>query len=136
MHLVDPDDRNVVVSFAGASRTVLYVFRPTCIWCKRNKRALHSLVSQLSPGDHLIALSLTSAGLSEVAKAEYEGIPTFWNPDRALMERLHLGATPETIVVSKSGAVEASWTGVYTGTTRRAIEALFAVHIEDALEGM
>lgn len=24
MHLVDPDDRNVVISFAGASRTVLY----------------------------------------------------------------------------------------------------------------
>jgi hypothetical protein len=51
----------------SAKPHVLYVFRPSCGWCRQDVDAVNSLVAQISGRYDVVGLSLSSAGLGEFA---------------------------------------------------------------------
>ena len=110
---------------------VLYVFRPTCIWCARNEDAFRSLVGQSSDRFDYAALSLPASGVKAYASQHLPPIPTFQEPSSETVRAYRLGTTPETIVIGRDGAVLAHWRGAYRGDTRTEVERFFSVRLPD-----
>jgi hypothetical protein len=68
--------------------------------------------------------SLRSIGLLGCLSPRKD-FPIYSGMDRTVIDTYHLGSTPQTIVVSRSGAVVTAWNGAYLGVTRAAIEHFF-----------
>lgn len=110
--------------------TVLYVFRPSCVWCLRNSAGFDQLLRQISKRYRIIAISLGQDGLREFVKSAHPTFPVYATRSEE-SGPYHLGSTPETIVVSSQGAILAAWNGAYTGTTKTAVEGFFSVQLPE-----
>jgi hypothetical protein len=80
-------------------------------------------VAQRGDSYRFLGLSLSSEGLAEHAPSL--PFPVYANPSADTIRQYRLGATPQTIVVSPSGQVIASWRGAYVGPTKEAVEKYF-----------
>jgi hypothetical protein len=109
--------------------TVIYVFRPDCIWCERNSESINSLAKQLAGRYRVIGLSLSVDGLDEFAKEYHSAFPIYRDISQSSIVNYHLQSTPETIVVSTSGRVIKSWRGAYVGSIKSTIEQFFSIRI-------
>jgi len=103
-----------VIGFTGTVPTVLYVFRPSCIWCARNEGSIHALSRGASKRFRFIGVSLTSDGLAEFLTAHQFEFPVVTNLAPNVRAQYKLTGTPETIVVSPAGRVLKVWSGAYT----------------------
>jgi hypothetical protein len=122
------DGQKGQVNWAGTRPTVLYVFRPDCIWCARNFNSLRTL-----HGDtryRFIALSLAKDGVREYLSTNGTPMPTYIATSETA-RTLKLGITPETIVVSPQGVVERVWPGAYTGPVKKDVEVFFDVELPE-----
>ena len=110
------------------TRTVLYVFSPSCGWCKRNIENVKAL--QQSATDYrLIGLSMVKKDLSaHVASAGFK-FPIYSNIPPDIVGQLRLGGTPNTIIVSEAGTVLKSWVGAYSDTTKTEIESFLKIRL-------
>jgi len=115
-------------SVKGTS-TVLYVFTPTCHWCKQNLANIKHVAQIGGPTYHFIGLSLTDKGLKEYVQSANLGFPVYSGIDRKYLAELGLGSTPQTIIVSSGGRVSKSLLGAYTGRNATEIESLFHTHL-------
>lgn len=116
------------ISYKEVGRpTLIYVFRPSCVWCQRNTRALKDLSQRLSDHYRIIGVSLTSEGLSPFVRSNGMAFPVYTGMSRSMIETYHLGATPESIVISPDGLVLGDWKGAYVGSTKAALERFFAM---------
>ena len=111
--------------------TVLYVFSPSCTWCQRNGPALKELANGIRGHYRLIGISLSTDGVAEFIKAHQMDFPVYSSPQAESASVYHLGATPETIVLSPSGTVLAAWRGAYVAAARTLVEKYFSVHLPD-----
>ena len=138
LNVLDSSGKRVVLSYASTNRpTLIYVFRPGCAWCERNGEAVNWLTSQVSQRYRVISLSLEEEGLPEFLKAHAVRFPVYHRPSNSVISALRLHITPETIVISPSGTVLASWKGAYIGSTQSEVERFLAIsfpkNIADAI---
>jgi peroxiredoxin len=120
--------RETSLSFYAQSRpTILYVFRPSCVWCRRNVDLINSLAAQLSNRYAIIGLSLSDSGLAEFVSQSRITFPVYSRLSPAEATKYHLGTTPETIVISPQGKVERDWLGAYDYPTKPFLEKFLSV---------
>ena len=120
----------VVLEWALDGRpTVMYVFTPSCVWCKRNLEGVKVLSKARESSYRFIGVSLSSVGLKEYVEENNLMFPVYTNLDSQTVRRFKLIVTPETLVISRDGKIQKAWPGAYGGTVQKEIEAMFGVHL-------
>lgn len=108
--------------------TVLYVFRPGCVWCRRNQKHLMEVARQSSKDFTFVGLSLSNEGVREFVEQGGITFPVYVGVSPEDARTYRLGTTPETIVISPAGQVVESWFGAYSHEpTRTAVERFFSI---------
>jgi peroxiredoxin len=112
-----------------AGPTVLYVFRPDCVWCAKNLEAFRTVLRRDS-GYRFVGLSLRSAGLADYLHSNQPFFEHVWVvSDQKTRKLLKMGVTPQTIIVSATGTVLKVWPGAYVGKVRAEVENTFGVKL-------
>ena len=125
----DMSGQNVTIRFEEAQvPTLLYVFSPSCGWCKKNEDNISSLASQTGGNVRIIGLSLSPDGLVEYVAHRFPPDKVI-KPDSRTMTAYKLAGTPETILVSWEGVVLKVWKGAYGESIQRELEAYFHVKL-------
>ena len=136
LEVTDQTGSRTTVSFRGNSKpTLLYVFRPGCVWCQRNAQAANAFFRAVSNRYRVIGLSLDSDGLEEFVAGHGMSFPVYTGLAAAALRTYHLGSTPETLLISTGGTIEGDWSGAYTADTKRSMESYFGVSVQDAAQG-
>ena len=121
--------RPTTIRFSDSDKpTLIYVFTPTCGWCRRNEANLKSLLAQRSDRFRSIAVSLAAVKPDD-AMCSIPGLPVYKNLDRSSSSAYRFAGTPETILVSSQGTVLKVWRGAYMGEIQRDIESFFEVKL-------
>jgi peroxiredoxin len=108
--------------------TVLYVFKPSCPWCKKNEDSIRSLVREAGERYRFVALSLSSDGLKDYLHAYDSGIATVYTEvAEDTQTQYRLWSTPTTLVISPRGRLLSIWVGAFVGDTRTQIEHFFSI---------
>jgi len=119
------DGREVHLTLAGQP-TIIYYFSPRCGWCEKNWLNAKALQAATSGQYRFIAVSALSDVKSYALDHELTfDIYTDVSPDTATA--FHFSGTPQTIVLSERGVVEATWAGAYLPETAKAIERRFGI---------
>jgi peroxiredoxin len=114
------------IDWAGDTRpTLLYVFSPACVWCKRNFENFDALTRQRQADYRIIMLSTTSDGLKEYVAEHKLAWPVYANAAKDEIANI----TPTTFVISPDGIVKEAWPGAYIGKMKDDIEAKLAVYL-------
>jgi peroxiredoxin len=129
LHARTPAGTDVVIDYAAAKATVLYVFSPSCGWCNQNAEAWSKLVRGLDHRYPTIGLSLDKKGLSDFLAKHAVTFPVYTDIPKDLLRAYKLGDTPHTLVISREGRVMASWSGAYKAPLQHTIEGYFGVHL-------
>jgi peroxiredoxin len=128
----DSPGKVVTLKYGDSSKpTLIYVFRPSCVWCQRNSDVLNSFTDRVSDRYRVIGISLSEEGLPDFVAAHGIGFPVYSSLSTSTINAYRLGTTPETIVISPRGTVLGSWNGAYTGGTKKAVEKFFGMSIPD-----
>jgi peroxiredoxin len=117
------DGRRVEIAFQGKP-TILYYFSPTCEWCERNWLNVKALAVATEGRYRFVGISTTR----DIAAWATERGLTFElvaEPDADAVRALDLGGTPQTLLISASGALERHWRGAYTPAIQAAVERTF-----------
>lgn len=123
------DKHKVWLDWSDDSKsTVVYLFTPTCAWCKRNLEAMRTLANSASTY-RFIAISLDEAGVKDYIAANHLTMPVYIATDTASKRQLGARGTPSTLVVSPQGIVAHYWRGVYYGKTAEEIQKAFGVRL-------
>lgn len=122
--LLDVNGKTTQLIFDDSRPTVLYVFSPTCGWCKRNEANIKTLVNADSHF-RFIGLSITPTGLKDYIAQRHAPFPVYAVQSKEQSAKLGLSVTPETIVVGPGAVIEEAWKGAYTGDNQKQIEQFF-----------
>jgi peroxiredoxin len=118
----------------GEAGTVLYVFSPQCKWCSRNINNMKALAGAVRGKYRFVGLSLSKDKLAQYVTENRLDFPVYADLQGEVVSAYHLGATPQTLLISPEGRVEKSWTGVYTSETGEEIEHLFKLKLPGVLD--
>jgi hypothetical protein len=114
---------------ADRRRTVLFVYSPTCLWCKRTW-PLFGEIARMRPNRfRFLTLSL---GPSVVYRDS--NVSAYASPSRSVVAALRLATVPKTILVGSDGRVEKEWVGAYTGRIKAEVEEYFGLSLPDLPE--
>ncbi len=128
----DLDGKPFVLDYSkNAKPTLLYIFSPTCGWCRRNLRNLGELLRTTSEKYTAVGVSLTRDGLGEYVAANSLPMQVIADIPPSTVMDYRLGGTPQTIVVSREGRVLKNWRGAYGGPVKAEVESFFGVHLPD-----
>lgn len=125
---IDPTGAATRITYSGALPTVVYHFSPACTWCERNWSNVRALVAQTAGRYRFVAVSVQPASAAFVA-ARNLSFPIASGIAAETRDSYHLGGTPQTILVSPSGTVLHTWSGVYSGRQAADIESFFGVRL-------
>jgi len=109
---------------SAATPTLLYVFSPSCIWCRRNATAFKTLTSTMRSKLRVIGISLSQDGMAAFRTESGIDFPVYV-PSPKTSSAYNLGETPTTILVSRTGVVLRLWNGAYTGVAKSSVEDYF-----------
>lgn len=109
--------------------SVVYVFTPNCHWCKQNLENVRVLAAAREDAYRFIGLSLTETNLRDYCRESNISFPVYTLADRQTIKDLHLGATPDTFVVSSSGEVTFATKGAYAGKAASDVERFFGIRL-------
>lgn len=124
------DDREGTISFGNTNKpTVLYILTPSCVWCKRNLQNISTLASLRGGAYNFVGVSLADIGLKEYLGANKLGFPVYKNISAENIQRLKLGGTPQTIIISPEGKVLKNWVGAYQEPLKQEIEKYFNISL-------
>lgn len=125
----DISGQSVTIRFDEIDRpTLLYVFTPSCGWCKRNEQNIQSLVSQTGESLRIIGVSLSQDGLVEYVGQRFPPVMVV-KPDARTITTYKLSGTPTTILVSSQGVVLRVWKGAYNDSIQRELEGYFHIKL-------
>jgi peroxiredoxin len=113
--------------------TVLYVFRPSCVWCSRNLRNVNALV-QSNSRFRFIGVCLEKVGLDDYLHQNPLGFPVVVDPSEQTLQAYRLGGTPQTVVISPEGRVLENWLGAY-GDSQQDVERFFGLKLPGLVPG-
>jgi peroxiredoxin len=129
--LTDLAGKNVHLDWSSPGRpSILYVFQPDCIWCKRNiegEKALAGLSSH-----KFLAVSTTRTGLQEYADANRLPFPLFAMKDAGKLLEFTRIVTPLTMVVGINGKVQALIPGAFTEKSVPELEKILGLKLPRA----
>jgi hypothetical protein len=109
--------------------TVLYVFSPTCPWCRRNIPNLKQLIRSAGQQYRFVGLSVDANGLAAYVAEHQLPLPVYTKGEGDVADRYKLGGVPQTIVISAGGTVLQDWSGAYAGDVKTEVERFFAVKL-------
>lgn len=109
--------------------TVVYLFSPNCIWCRRNIENFKAMGTATHSGYRLVPISLTSAGLSKYVEKFGLVFPVYVDPVVPNGGAFAYSGTPETLVISPNGTVKRVWRGAFTEAVKREVEAYLGVQL-------
>jgi peroxiredoxin len=135
---VDITGKTKVVRFEGELQpTIVYVFTPVCGWCRVNMANFQTLMRAGAGSYRFVGVSLLDSGVPEYVKRNTLHFATvFRSVPKAVADAYHWGATPETIVISRSGRVTLDMRGAYVGANANTIEARFHIKLPGLLDGV
>ena len=123
------DGQPETLSWDGRS-TILYIFSPDCVYCKKNLTLMQALANDSKEKYRFIGISLKEEGLVNYVKRNNLRYTVLLAKSGSLgRQQLKLGPTPETILISDKGTVKDVWLGMYSGRVRKGIEAAFALQL-------
>lgn len=129
------DGRDATLNCVASKPTLLYVFAPTCIWCKRNAPNIEVVAAAASKAYNVVGLSLAGPDETKAFLEKHPlNFPAFSQPSAELVALLDLGATPQTIVLDTHAAVAKNWVGVYSGTVMAGVEQYFHLKLPGVIE--
>jgi peroxiredoxin len=122
------------IEFGKASvPTVVYVFRPDCVWCARNLSNLRGLIASSGARYKIVGLSLPSESpgkdLTSYVEETRLKFSIYTDISAATMAAYHLGATPQTIVISPQSKVLKVWTGAYQGPILEDVQSYLRIKL-------
>jgi thiol-disulfide isomerase/thioredoxin len=126
--------RPVSVDFPSDRSTVLYVFSPSCGFCRKNERSAERLADALGGNTRFVAVSLDRDGLFEWLNLVRPHFAVVTDLSYRTYQAYRFESTPTTVAVSAGGVVEGVWKGAYVGENKNQIEAKFGVHLPQGLE--
>jgi hypothetical protein len=126
LEVKDAEGKRVLLEFAGQP-TVLYVYSPSCTWCRRNLSNIKRLASASRGEYRFVGLMIDKTDVAPGTSLDELGFPTFADLKAATIADLALNATPDTIVVSAEGSVLKNWVGAYKDETLHDIERYFSL---------
>jgi len=130
-----PEGISTEINFPDIKRpTILYVFTPTCIWCKRNFNNMMVLRHGVENQYAFIGISLTQDGIREYVAQHAIDYPVVSRIPEATKVIYRMGGTPSTIVVSADRKVLQVWTGAYSGPLKKEIEQYFKIQLPGLAE--
>jgi len=106
---------------------VIYVLSPTCSWCDLNRQNVDFLVSQTRDKYRFIGLSSTSKGMATYLSENTLPFPVYVLDPSFTNSAISMAATPRTLLFSQEGVFIRSWTGAYTGETKKQISSSFGI---------
>jgi peroxiredoxin len=116
------------LTYTGPLPTVLYVFKPECGWCQRNRGNFAALCSQVGGRYRVVALSLSNTeDLREFVAKSHMTAPVLWDLQPVTVTEYRLGGTPTTIVISTERIVLKRWVGAYSDTVGKEVESYLDV---------
>jgi peroxiredoxin len=120
----------VIIDYQKTGKpTVLYIFSPSCGWCRLNERSIQALANQTGQVYNFFGISTSRTGLAEYVRDHPMGFMVYTDVSDELIKTYKLGATPQTLVISPEGRVLRNWRGAYTGDKVASIEAFFSARI-------
>jgi peroxiredoxin len=123
------DGAQELLNYNVSIPTVLYVFTPQCLWCKKNLANLHALIDNSGSRYRVVGVSLTREGLRDYLNKEHLQFPVYTDIADSVKAVYHLGTTPTTIVISPQARVLRIWYGAYEDGIRTEMEAYLNVHL-------
>jgi hypothetical protein len=118
----------------GEKKTVLYVFTPSCPWCKRNVPNIKHLVEAKGAEYRFVGISLEAEGLSSYMTEHQLPFAVYTNVSPEQREAYRLGGVPQTLVISERGTVVQNWFGAYVNAQQPEIERFFDVRLPGLAE--
>lgn len=124
------DGKPIEVNFAPSHKpTILYVFTPTCAWCKRNFENMTALRHSVDDRYAFVGISLTDKGLAEYVRDHGIDYPVVTDLSEVTKTVYRLGGTPTTIVISPENKVLKAWTGAYNAPLQAEISSYFNIKL-------
>lgn len=129
LQLARPEGAMTTVTFERP--TLLYVFSPTCEWCKRDHANITALQQSVQARYDFVALTLNDRGLKTyLEERPYPGVVGVARPPGVPDELArNLGATPQLVVVDRGGRVQQVWMGALFDARQREAELFFGVSL-------
>jgi peroxiredoxin len=109
--------------------TILYVFKPSCVWCKRNLKNVEALSVARASDYRFIGLSLSTANLSEYVAKNQIPFPVYSYVSANAGGHFGVGGTPTTLMISPDGTIKELWQGAYAGNTQTQVETRMHVKL-------
>lgn len=122
---------------ARERHTLVYVFSPSCVWCRRNERSLAALATALRQSDpktKLVALSLSGQGLEQYIPRIPVEFDVIFDPEPDSVTDLSLRSTPRTILFDARGTLIKDWSGAYTPELAADISQYFGILVPPIAE--
>ncbi len=116
-----------------ARKTVLYVFSPTCDWCKRDYPNLMAIHAAAQGRFDFVGVTMNTRQLPEyLAQHPFPG-PVASVAEAALPPEFakDLKVTPQLLVVDEGGLVQRAWVGALMEMRRKEAEDFFGVALPD-----
>lgn len=125
----------VHIGYEGAEPTVIYVFTPTCPWCKRNMANLRAVMAARSGEYRFVGLSLVADGVSRyIAGNDLHFSQVVTNVPAAIVGAYKVRGTPDMFVVGPGGRLSEEIRGAWTGSAESAVERRFGLRLPGLLE--
>jgi peroxiredoxin len=109
--------------------TILYVFKPSCVWCRRNMNNIAALSLARASDYRFIGLSLSTADLSKYVAKNQIPFPVYSYVSSDGGGHFGVGGTPTTLMISPDGTIKELWEGAYAGSTQKQVEARMRVKL-------
>ena len=114
--------------------TVLYVFSPHCVWCKRNAPNMRALTEAAGKRFDFVPISLDAAGVTEFLSSAGIHSASYADPSQSTRTAYGMGATPETIVVGPDGRIIKDWKGAYRAEVASEVSSVLGVRLPGLAE--
>lgn len=133
--VVNDNGKLFTVDYANASLgTVIYVFHPDCVWCRRNEPAIAEIAQRGLGKWQVIGVSLASKDLrTHDDQADHTGFESFHSPPKWFTLGYKVMSTPQTLVLSRDGKVLHHWRGAYSQETLVDIERALGLTVGTAV---
>jgi len=131
------DGKSAVLSLVGDRPTLVYVFSPTCGWCKANYENILALADRAR--SHYRIVGLSSNGSIEDLRKHISKAPlpfeVFLVDSAKVGNRPFLVATPTTLLVATNSKISRAWIGAYNDDRGDEIEKVFSVRLPGLVTG-